>query len=76
MFSAEDGAMEIIEQAIEKYELHFGKVFPLYEYTEMTRSDDNDFSVVGGEMLSKFIDTCIKNEDPVNVPEGYEERLY
>lgn len=76
MFSAEDGAMAIIEPAVEKYETHFSKTFPLYDYIEMTKSDEWDFSVKGGKKLVGFIEERIKNDNPVEVPDDYEDRTY
>ncbi|MCO5404442.1 hypothetical protein [Enterococcus faecalis] len=76
MFSAEDGAMALIEPAVEKYESHFGKTFPLYEYIDMTQSEGWDFSVEGGKKLTAFIEERIKNDDPVEIPADYEDRTY
>lgn len=76
MFSAEDGAMKIIEPAIEKYESYFEQTFPIYEYIGITQSGGWDFSVEGGKKLASFIDERIAKEKPVSIPDGYEDRDY
>ncbi|HIB1875260.1 TPA: hypothetical protein ACWWCX_002694 [Enterococcus faecium] len=76
MFTREDGAGDIINDALEKYEKHFNVEFPLYEYISMTESDRYDFSVDGAKRLSKFIDERIATNTPVKIPEGYNERIY
>lgn len=76
MFRAEDGAWEIIEKGVGKYKNHFDSIFPVYEYTNMTSGNGYDFSVDGAERLSNFIDDRIKQNNPVAVPDGYEDRLY
>lgn len=76
MFTAEDGAWGIIEKAMNKYEKGFGVEFPVYEYTDMTASNGFDFSVKGARKLSDFIDERIKSNKPVEVPKGYDERVY
>jgi hypothetical protein len=76
MFHAENGAWEIINKAVSKYETHFDAIFPIYEYTEMTSGSGYDFSLSGAKRLSDFIDDRIKQDKPVAVPEGYEDRLY
>lgn len=37
MFSCEDGAWSIIDDAVKKYEQHFHDEFPIYEYIDVTR---------------------------------------
>jgi hypothetical protein len=76
MFSAEDGAWEIINKAINKYETHFENIFPVYEYVKMTSGNGYDFSVSGAKRLSDFIDNQIEQGKPVAIPDDYENRLY
>lgn len=76
MFSAEEGAWEIIEKSKAKYEKHFEQEFPVYEYLDMTKSEDADFSVDGAKRLSRFIDESISKNEPVPIPDDYENRLY
>lgn len=76
MFSSEDGAYTIINEATTKYKKHFNAEFPLYEYIHITRNETYDFSVKGANRLSKFIDKCISAENAVLIPVDYEERLY
>ncbi|WP_332238890.1 hypothetical protein [Sporolactobacillus sp. KGMB 08714] len=76
MFHSEDGAWEIIDKAVEKYENHFNNIFPIYEYVKMTSGNGYDFSVLGAKRLSDFIDNQIKQDKPVAVPDDYEDRLY
>lgn len=76
MFFWEEGSEKIIDDAIEKYEEHFDETFPLYEYIDMTKDKDYDFSLEGSKRFSEFIDKRIADNKPVVIPEGYEERLY
>lgn len=76
MFTFEEGVNDTINIAVDKYEKHFSKEFPVYEYLSMTKSKDYDFSVKGSKRLADFIDKRIKANNPVEIPEGYEERLY
>lgn len=76
MFSVEDGSEKIVNDATEKYEKHFGKTFPLYEYIHMTKDKTYDFSLEGSKKLSNFINKRIEDNKPVPIPEGYEERVY
>lgn len=76
MFSAEDGAMGIINPAVEKYEGHFERTFPLFEYIYLTRSKRYDFSIDGAKKLVDLIEKCITLNEPVPIPKGYEERVY
>lgn len=76
MFFSEDGAYDIIRRATEKYKLHFDESFPLYEYIDMTKDKEFDFSLKGAKKLSEFIDKRIEDNKPVPIPEGYEERVY
>ena len=76
MFTFEDGAGDAVDAAVEKYENHFGIIFPLYEFIRTTSSDDYDFSVAGAKRLEKFINGRIKDNKPVKIPEGYEYRKY
>lgn len=76
MFSAEEGAMGIIDTVVEKYEEHFEQEFPLYEFTRLTSEGEYDFSKAGAKRLEKFIEGRIKDNNPVKIPEGYEDRKY
>ena len=76
MFAAEEGAMGIVDAAVEKYEEHFEQEFPLYEFTRLTSEGEYDFSIAGAKRLEKFIEGRIKDNKPVKVPEGYEYRKY
>ena len=76
LFTAEVGAMSIIDAIVEKYEGHFEQEFPLYEFTRLTSEGEYDFSIAGAKRLEKFIDGRIKDNKPVKVPEGYEYRKY
>lgn len=76
MFTFEDGSGVMIDNAVEKYESHFGLTFPLYEFIRTTSNDDYDFSVAGAKRLEKFIEGRIKDNNPVKIPEGYEDRKY
>jgi len=76
MFSAEDGAMGIINPAVEKYEEHFKRIFPLYEYIYLTKSKKYDFSIDGAKKLVDLIEKCVAVNEPVPIPEGYEDRVY
>ena len=76
MFNWEKDAETIIDIAMDKYEEHFKESFPLYEYLELTQNDEYDFSLRGSKRLSDFIDDRIRDNKPVAIPEGYEERLY
>lgn len=76
MFTSEDGAYTLISRAVDKYEAHFGSVFPLYEYINITSGNGYDFSIEGAIKFEEFIVNRIKSNQPVEIPEGYEERLY
>lgn len=76
MFSCEEGAWSIIDAAIKKYEQHFHDEFPIYEYIDVTKSDDFDFSIQVAKKLAKFIDEHIKENKLVHVPSDYHSRLY
>lgn len=76
MFTAEDGAGEIIDQAMERYEKKFGTGFPLYEHIDLTLSDQYDFSLKGAKRLEKWIDGLIKTNTPAPKPADYDERMY
>lgn len=76
MFSFEERVSDIIDPAVDRYESHFKTEFPLYEFKEMTKSKDYDFSIEGSKKLAEFIEERIKLNKPVEIPEGYEERLY
>lgn len=76
MLFVEDGAAQIMDAAIQEYEDKFETIFPLYEHLDLTRSDGYDVSISGAKNLSAFIETRIKNNDPVEIPEGYEDRVY
>ena len=76
MVFVEDGAALIMNAAIQKYEDNFNVDFPLYEHLDITRGDGYDVSISGAKSLATLIETCIKNNDPVEIPEGYEDRMY
>lgn len=76
MLYVEDGAAQIMNAAIQKYEDKFNVDFPLYEHLDITSSDEYDVSISGANSLAEFIETRIKNNDPVEIPEGYEDRVY
>ena len=76
MFSMEDGALDIINQSLNEYEKKFDAEFPLYEYIDITKGNGFDFSVEGTERLKGFINERIETNKPVDVPEGYFDRLY
>ncbi|MGG5373517.1 hypothetical protein [Enterococcus sp. AZ196] len=76
MFRPEEGAMEIIDPAVKKYEAHFDLTFPLTMYADMTRSEEYDYSVVGAKKLEAFINQCIEKGEPVPVPDDYEDWIY
>ena len=69
-------AATIVNELEEKYEEHFGKIFPLYEYLHITRDDPYDVSFAGAKRFEEFINGRIAENTPVPIPEGYEERLY
>lgn len=76
MFSMEEGALEIINSAMDDYEKKFDAEFPLYEYIEMTKGNGFDFSIEGSGRLKEFINERIEANAPVDIPEGYFDRLY
>lgn len=76
MFTSEEGAWDVIEKAVNKYEKQFLEEFPVYEYTNITTGKGFDFSIKGAVKLSEFIDERIKNNKPVDIPEGYNKRIY
>lgn len=76
MLTAEECAWQIISKAIENYESHFCKIFPIYEYISITAGGGYDLSISGGKKLESFIEKRIKANQPVVVPEGYENRIY
>lgn len=76
MFSAEGGAMEIIEKATDEYQKHFDNEFPLYEYIHVTSDEIYDFSIAGAKQLAAFINGRIDINKPVKVPDDYYERVY
>lgn len=76
MLFVEDGAALIMNAAIQRYEDNFKVDFPLYEHLDITRSNGYDVSISGANNLAVFIETRIKNNDPVEIPEGYADRLY
>ena len=69
----EDGAEDIFSTALDSYFIRFGEKFPYYEYLHITQSDEYDVSIEGAKQLKKFIDGLKK---PVEIPEGYAERVY
>lgn len=76
MFTSEDGAYPIINEAVDKYEKHFNKKFPLYEYIHITKSNQYDFSISGAKKLLKLINGRIQSNKVVDIPPDYNERLY
>lgn len=76
MLFVEDGAALIMDAAIQRYEDNFKVDFPLYEHLDITRSNGYDVSIAGAKRLSTFIDGRIEADAPVEIPEGYADRLY
>lgn len=76
MFSYEEGASDIIEAAIDRYEAHFKRGFPLNEFIRLAYGKDYDFSLEGAQRLDKFINERINANKPVKVPTDYDNRLY
>lgn len=76
MFSAEYGAMPIINEAMDKYEKQFKKGFPLYEYANTEENHSYDFSIETAHRIEKIIKDCLQNNVPVVTPEGYNNRIY
>lgn len=76
MFTFENGAGVIINQAVGKYENHFNKKFPLYEYIGTTQSKGYDFSMEGAKRLANVINDAITRNKPVPTPSGYTDRVY
>lgn len=76
VITIEDGADEISSAAIDRYEEHFKKQFPFYNYLDMTSDENYMLSVSGAKRLSKFIDERIKKNKPVYLPPDYAQRLY
>ena len=74
MFRVESG-MDIIENATERYEKHFNKAFPLYEYIDIAEIDGT-ITTEGAKKLEKFIETHIEADEEVYTPEDYDTRLY
>ena len=74
MFRVESG-MEIIEEAVDRYEKHFNKDFPLYEYIEIAEIDET-ITTEGAEKLKKFIEDHIEANEEVYTPEDYDTRIY
>ena len=67
--------MDIIEGAAERYEKHFNKKFPLYEYIDIAEIDGT-ITTEGAEKFKKFIETHIEADEEVYTPEDYDTRLY
>lgn len=76
MFSFEEGASEIIETAIDRYEAHFKRDFPLNEFIRLTYGKEYDFSLEGAQRLDKLIKDRINANKPVKIPTDYDKRLY
>ena len=76
MLCVEDGAALIMNAAIQNYEDNFKADFPLYEHLDLTRGGGYDVSISGAKSLAAFIETRIKNNDPVEIPDEYENRVY
>lgn len=76
MFTVEEGAWELVEEAINEYEEHFDSIFPIYEYLDMASNKEYDVSVEGSKKLINFITRRIEEDNPVDIPLGYEDRTY
>ena len=76
MFTVEEGAWELVEEAINEYEEHFDSIFPIYEYLDMASNKEYDVSVEGSKKLINFITGRIVEDNPVDIPLGYEDRTY
>lgn len=76
LFSAEDGASEILNEALDRYEQHFKEGFPTYEYINITSNNDYDISISGVKKLADYINKRIEINLPVEVPKDYWERMY
>lgn len=74
MFWIESG-MDIIEDAVERYEKHFNKKFPLYEYIEIAEIDEM-ITTEGAEKFKKFVEEQIDKDEEVETPEDYDTRRY
>lgn len=74
MLRVESG-WEIVKSAVESYEKHFGKEFPLYEYIEIAEIDGT-IMTEGAENFKKFIEDRIEKDEEVEIPEDYHERRY
>lgn len=73
MFSFESGVDEVMYEAVERYKKHFEKDFPLHEYTDVTSSEEYDFSIAGAKRLTTVIDEMIANNKPAPEHDG---RMY
>lgn len=76
MLTFEDGAQDIINDSLDKYEEVFEEQFPFYLYIDVTKGGKWDVSVVGCKNLKKIIDRAIADNKPVYKPDDYDERDY
>lgn len=76
MFSAEDGAWDVLNPAIERYSQKFGQEFPVYDYIDWTANEDYDFTLECCKKLAAWIDKQIAKNKAVGIPEGYFDRVY
>lgn len=76
MFSMEEGALDIINEAIDKYEKHFDIEINMLDLVHITEGDGYDFSVKGAKKLASLIDKHINTNEHINTPEENEQRVY
>ncbi|KFN92165.1 hypothetical protein [Tetragenococcus muriaticus] len=76
MFTWEDGAKEIVEKSMQRYEDELEDEFPLFAYTEVTENEEYDFSLKGALRLQDLIDELIEKEEFAEKPPDYDERVY
>lgn len=76
MFTWEDGANEIIEESMQRYEDELEDEFPLFAYTEVTQNEEYDFSEKGALQLRGLINDLIEKEELAEKPPDYDERIY
>lgn len=74
MFRVESG-MDIIKDATKRYEKHFNKAFPLYEYIGIAEIDET-ITTEGAEKFKRFVDKHIEKNEEVDTPEDYDTRMY
>lgn len=69
-------AWALVSEAVSNYEKYFNLIFPFYEYVYLAADNGFDISNKGAKKFVKFIDTRIKQDNPVEIPEGYTDRIY